>query len=285
MTATSAPARSWARVGTGTPDTRTRRALVAGLARTTSTLVGATVAILVVWTAFVSLVDVSPFVAKTPLDVWRYLFTDPTAAASRAGIGAALVVTLGDAALGFGLGLVLAAAVTVLFHFFRTAEKMLTPTISALHAIPMVTVAPILVLIFGRGPFGVAVIGAAIVFVPAMLTMLQGIRSAPRTDLDMCAAFGGSSWSAFARVALPHAVPTWFAAARVAVTSSVVGALLAEWLASGEGLGGQMLRDANEFEFARLWASVVVLTVVCVLIYQLVGLLETFVTAQMGVTR
>jgi len=65
-----------------------------------------------------------------------------------------------------------------------------------------------------------------------------------------------------------------FTAARVAVTTSVVGALLAEWLATGKGLGGQMAQDANEFEFARLWASVVVLTVVCVALYQVMSIIE-----------
>lgn len=259
--------------------------LLRGLARTLLTLVGAVAAIVVVWTLFLRLVNVSRFVAKSPLDVWNYLVTEPEAAANRAGIAGQLGRTLLDASYGFVLGLVVAAGISLLFYFSRTLETMFIPTVTGLHAIPMVTITPILVLIFGRGTLGTAVIGAAIVVVPALLTMLHGIRSTPRTDLDMITAFGGSTLAAFSKVSLPHAVPTWFTAGRVAVTTSVVGALLAEWLATGQGLGGQMLRDANEFQFARLWSSVVVLTVVCVAIYQIVSVVEAAVGSRMSASR
>ncbi|MER5837092.1 ABC transporter permease [Rhodococcus qingshengii] len=259
--------------------------IVHSLARTLATLVGAVIAILTAWTLFIRLVDVSPFVAKSPTDVWNYLITDTDAAEHRAVITSNLARTLTDASYGFVLGLFLAAGVSLLFYFSATAEAMFIPSVTALHAIPMVTIAPILVLIFGRGLVGTAVIGAAIVVVPALLTMLQGIRSTPRTDVDMVVAYGGSTLSAFWKVALPHAIPTWFAAARLAVTTSIVGALLAEWLATGQGLGGQMLRDANEFEFARLWSSVVVLTVTCIVIYQIVSVIEAAVTSRMSAPR
>jgi ABC-type nitrate/sulfonate/bicarbonate transport system permease component len=254
-------------------------------ARSALTLSGTVVAIVIVWTVFLRTVNVSPYVAKSPVDVWNYLVTAQDAAAHRSVIWSLLARTLTDASLGFALGLALAAAVSLLFYFSDSIEQMFVPTMTALHAIPMVTVAPILVLVFGRGSIGTAVIGSAIVFVPALLTMLQGIRSAPRTDLDMCRAFGGSTWTSFTRVALPHAIPTWFTAARITVTTSIVGALLAEWLASGAGLGGEMLRDSNEFQFGRLWSSVVVLTIVCVAIYQFVALVESVVRARMNSAR
>ncbi|MGW1741274.1 ABC transporter permease [Nocardia sp. NPDC001965] len=259
--------------------------LVRSAARTVATVLGAVVAIVGVWTLFLRMVPVSPFVAKSPGDVLDYLFTAPEAAANRAAIGADLLRTLADASYGYLLGLALAGAVSLLFYFSRAVETMFGPTVTAVHAIPMVTVAPILVLVFGRGALATAVIGAAVVVVPALLTMLHGIRSAPRADLDMLTAFGGTRLDVFRKIALPHAVPTWFAAARVAVTTSVVGALLAEWLATGEGLGGQMLRAANEFQFDRLWASVVVLTVVCVAVYQVVAFAEDLVTARMSEPR
>ncbi len=260
-------------------------ALSRTLVRTLATLTGAVVAIVAVWTLFIRLVDVSSFVAKSPLDVWNYLFTDAGASTHRAEIASRLVRTLTDASYGFVLGLALAASVSLLFYFSRIAESMFIPSVTVLHAIPMVTIAPILVLIFGRGAAGTAVIGAAIVFVPALLTMLQGIRSTPRADIDMVTAYGGSTLSKFWKAALPHAIPTWFTAARIAVTTSVVGALLAEWLATGLGLGGQMLKDANEFEFARLWSSVVILTITTIVSYHIVSVIESAVTAHMTAAR
>jgi ABC-type nitrate/sulfonate/bicarbonate transport system permease component len=268
-----------------TPPGNALRVVARSAVRSSLTLSGAVVAIVIVWTVFLRTVNVSPLVAKSPFDVWNYLVTAQGAAAHRSAIWSLLARTLTDAFLGFALGLTFAAAVSLLFYFSDTIEQMFAPTMTALHAIPMVTAAPILVLVFGRGSVGTAVIGSAIVFVPALLTMLQGIRSAPRTDLDMCNAFGGSTWTSFTKVALPHAIPTWFTAARITVTTSIVGALLAEWLASGAGLGGQMLRDANEFQFGRLWSSVVVLTIVCVAMYQLVALAEAVVRSRMNSAR
>ncbi|MFI7453795.1 ABC transporter permease [Nonomuraea sp. NPDC049714] len=240
-------------------------------------LVGTVAAVVVVWTVFLAVVDVSPFVAKTPTDVWTYL----TSAANRAAMWPLLGRTLADAGLGFAAGLGLSTAITVLFSFSGVAERMFLPALASLRAIPMVTVAPIVVLVFGREEAGTAAIGAAIVLVPALLTMLHGVRSAPAAGLDLCRAYGGTAWTAFTKVALPHAVPTWFTAARISVTTAIVGALLAQWLASGAGLGGQMMRDANEFQFDRLWASVVVLTVVCVAVYQVLALVETLVQSRL----
>ena len=131
-------------------------------ARSALTLSGTVVAIVVVWTLFLRTVNVSPFVAKSPLDVWTYLVTARDAAANRSVIWSLLARTLTDASLGFALGLALAAAVSLLFYFSDTIEQMFVPTMTALHAIPMVAVAPILVLVFGRGSVGTAVIGSAI---------------------------------------------------------------------------------------------------------------------------
>jgi ABC-type nitrate/sulfonate/bicarbonate transport system permease component len=277
-TAQLAPTSSMSPVASG----RVPHGVVRSAARGLLVLLATVVVIVAVWSAFLRLADVSPLVAQSPADVWAYLVTAPEAAANRASLWPLLGRTLTDAALGYGSGLALAAAVALLCHFFDAVKEMLTPSLTAMHAIPMVTVAPVLVLVFGRANVGTAVIGAAIVFVPALLTMQQGLRSAPRTRLDLCAAYGAGRWVTFTKVALPYALPAWFTAARITVTTSVVGGLLAEWLASGAGLGGQMLRDANEFQFARLWSSVVLLTVVCVAIYQLLAVVEAAVRNRTG---
>lgn len=243
------------------------------------------VAILAIWTAFIAVIDVSPFVAKTPLDIWQYLITDDAAAEHRNSILQSLTHTLGNAALSYLLGMGAAASVTLVFYFTRILEDMFLPTVTALSTIPTITFAPILVLIFGRETLGVAVIGAVVVFVPALLLMIQGIHTAPKSDVLMCRAFGGSPWAIFRKVSLPHAVPTWIMAARIAVTTSVIGALLGEWLASGEGLGGQMLSDANTFEFDRLWAAVAILTVTCIALYNIAGIAEKAVNARLSLSQ
>ncbi|BBG01061.1 MULTISPECIES: ABC transporter permease [Pseudonocardia] len=271
-----------AEFATRTPNRELLRQAGTRVASTIASAVAALALVLVAWTAFVQLVGVSDFIAKTPLDVWRYVVSGPDAPAQRAELLSRLGVTLGDAALGYVAGLGLAAAVTLLFYFSRLLERMFIPSVTALSAIPMVVVAPILVLVFGRGLTSAALIGAAVVFVPALLMMLDGIARTPRSLVDMCDAYGGSTFDRFRKFALPHALPHWFAAARIAVTQAMIGALLAEWLSTGAGLGGQMLLDANQFQFDRLWSGVALLTFTSICLYQLASVVESLVAARMA---
>ncbi|MDX6208209.1 MAG: hypothetical protein QOE24_600, partial [Frankiales bacterium] len=115
-----------------------------------------------------------------------------------------------------------------------------------------------------------------------LVIMVFGLRSAPRQAADLCRAYGASPWMTLRKVALPSALPSLFASARIAVPGALIGSLLAEWLATGKGLGAQMLSDGATFLYDDLWASVVVITVTSVLIYAAVGVLETAVLARFG---
>ncbi len=239
--------------------------------------------VVAVWTAFLRLANVNRLVGKGPMDVWTFLVSAPAAATNRASIADALMVTLRHASTGFAAGLLAAVVVAVLFVAMGTVERALMPVAMVVRSVPLVAMTPLLVLVFGRGLLGVTVIVAVVVFFPALVTVVFGLRSAPAQATDLVRAYGGGSWTVLRMVALPSALPALFAAARISVPGAIVGALLAEWLATGTGLGYQMLKDASTFAYAHLWSSVVVLTVVSVLLYYLVGAVESVVTKRFGV--
>ena len=232
------------------------------------------------WFAVVKLLNLDPLLAKTPADVWHYLMTGPTAAADRSSVFHALGQTLLDASYGFVAGLATAVAVALSFVLSRTVAGMMLPLAVLVRSVPLVAMTPVLTLIFGRGILGTMVISGIVVFFPALVTMTFGLRSASRQSADLCRAYGGGTWTVARKVMLPSALPAFFASARVAVPGAVIGAMLAEWLATGKGMGYGMLQDANAFNYVDIWASVALLTGVSVLLYNIIAIAESAVLAR-----
>ncbi|WP_205709613.1 ABC transporter permease subunit [Kineococcus siccus] len=245
--------------------------------RLVAPLVLSAVVVVALWWGFLRVYDVSPLVGKPPQQVWAYLTAGPEAAAHRAVVGGNLRRTLVDAAYGYATGLVAAIAVALAFSLRRSVERAFMPMATLLRSVPLVATTPLLILAFGRGVLATAVIGAVIVFFPALVNVVAGLRSASAQTTDAVLAFGGSRADVLLRVALPTSLPAVFASARIAVPGALIGALIAEWLATGAGLGGSILRAAGGFRYDELWASVAVLTAVSVLVYTLVGVVESLV--------
>ena len=247
--------------------------------------------VLAAWQALIMSGKISPYVAKGPLDVWRFLFvTDPDARAT-AGERRELLfdlaaVSLKDAAIGFVVGMAIAIVLAVLFTLSKTVERGVMPLALLLRSIPLVSIVPVIILLTGRGTTAsVAVIGSIVVLFPALASVLFGLSRANRESLDLVRVYGGGNLAALLKVAIPGALPSLFAAARVSVPGAVTGALLAEWLSTGKGVGGQIVKFNAAAQFDNLWASVAIITLVTLLLYNVVQLAETVVLARMGMSQ
>jgi ABC-type nitrate/sulfonate/bicarbonate transport system permease component len=226
--------------------------------------------------------QVGPRVGKSPTDVWSYLFASPTSHTARANLLDNLQITLRDAAIGFVAGIGAALIVSALFVLFSTLEQTLLPIAVLLRSVPLVAMTPIIVLVFGRGLGAVAVLAGIVVFFPALVMIMAGLREAPRQAQELVEAYGGNRWSALYMVAIPSALPSVFAAARVSVPGALIGALIGEWLGSGEGLGSSLIKAIPRYQYNELWASVAIVTIVSILLYAVVGVLENIVLARFG---
>ena len=243
------------------------------------------VVIIALWFAFLKAFNVNPLIAKSPLDVWNYLVNGASAQSSGLDSGAQSVWgglgrTLFDALLGFVAGLIAAVVVALSFVLSRTVAGMLLPLAVLVRSVPLVAMTPVLTLVFGRGIFATMVISGIVVFFPALVTMTFGLRSASRQSADLVRAYGGGTWTVARKVMLPSSLPALFASARIAVPGAVVGAMLAEWLATGQGLGYGMLQDANSFDYVDIWASAALLTAVSVVLYNVIAMAESAVLAR-----
>jgi ABC-type nitrate/sulfonate/bicarbonate transport system permease component len=266
----------------GPPPLSRRGALARRFAGWIVSFVVSTAVALGAWYLFLWAFDVDPFIGKTPVDVWDHLFTDAEAGTNRSELWSASLTTLRDAFVGLAAGTAAALVVSVAFTLSRSVEQTLMPMAMVLRSVPLVAMTPLIVLVFGRGLMGVTIIAGIVTFFPTLVNVTLALRSTPREAIDLCHAYGASASQTLRKVQLPVALPALFASLRIAAPLALIGALLAEWLATGEGLGSEMTQAISLFQNDKLWAAVFLVTTYSVVLYTLIGALERLVLARFG---
>lgn len=266
--------------------------IAARLGRAVVTIGVAVVVLVALWAALLALFDVSPFVGKSPLDVWAYLFSEVPARGIRpASLSAgqarvdslvALGTTLVNAAIGFGAGMLVATAVAIGIVAWRPFEVAFLPIAMLLRSVPLVAMAPLLLLVFGQGKVGIAVIAAIVVLFPALVNIVLGLGSATREALDVVRVNGGSALTALVAVRIPSALPQFLASARISVPGAIVGAMLAEWLVGFEGMGGVLSGYKGSGNYGGVWTVVAMSVLVSIVLYEVMTVVEAALLARWG---
>jgi len=168
----------------------------------------------------------------------------------------------------------------IVFVHSSLLERALVPYVVASQTVPIIAIAPVLVIWLGGGWLAVALISAYLTFFPVTIAGLRGLRSPDPRALELMRSYASSSRDVLWKVRLPAAAPYLFAAFKVAATASVVGAIIGE-LPSGirDGLGGAIL-NFNQFYVSgppKLWAAIIVAAIVGIGFFALVRVAETVV--------
>lgn len=183
-------------------------------------------------------------------------------------------VTLQEVVLGFLLALAVGLSFAVALHLSPTLRRAFYPLIVASQTIPIIVVAPILVVWFGYGIGPKLAIIALICFFPIAINTLDGLRSVDPDAPKMMRTLDASRRQILLRVEAPAALPYAFSGAKIAVAVAVIGAVFGEWSGSNSGLGHLMLQDNAQLETARLFAAVVVLSGMAIALFGLLALAE-----------
>jgi ABC-type nitrate/sulfonate/bicarbonate transport system permease component len=183
-------------------------------------------------------------------------------------------VTLVEVLLGLGISVVAGVALAVAMHLSRVLRDAAYPLLVASQAIPIVVLAPIFVLAFDYGIGPKLAIVALICFFPITVNVLDGLRAAPAELLKLMRSLGATRMQTLRKVELPAALPSFFTGLRVAATVSVIGAVFGEWAGADEGLGRLVLLSNNQLQTPRVYAGLVLLTLMAVALFVLVTLVE-----------
>lgn len=193
----------------------------------------------------------------------------------------AALFTLQEALVGFGLGAVLGFVLGVVFAHSGLLERGLLPYVVASQTVPLLAIAPMVVIWFGGNWLSVALIAAYLTFFPVTINTLRGLRSPEPTAVELMHSYAASSWDILWKLRVPAALPYIFTALKVSATASVVGAIIGE-LPSGiaDGLG-RVILNFNQYYATgpeKLWAAILFASLTGMVFFLIViGLEKIFV--------
>lgn len=234
------------------------------------------------WWAFIWGTGVPDLIAKTPWGVVDYLFLSRTAESAQARLLAALAETLPITFLGMIAGLAFAFALAVSSKLAPRAIEAFMPVALVTQTMPLVALTPLLVLILGRGPSLTLWVTISVTFFPAFVTLAQGIALVPRSAEELPRAYGANRWREIRMVTIPASLPYLFAATRLTVPRALLGVMIAEWLATGKGLGNLLNQSRGYLDYGMIWTVAAVSVLLSVVFYQIVVIVERRVLRRMG---
>ena len=220
------------------------------------------------WDLIADALDIKPFLIPAPSDIAQSLWEDRSLLAGDAW------VTVQEVLLGFAIALVLGFAFAVALHLSDTLRRAFYPLLVASQTIPVIAIAPILVvwLGFGLGP-KLAII-ALVCFFPITVNTLDGLRSVDPELPRMMRTLDASRSQTLRRVEVPSALPYLLSGAKIAAVVSVIGAVFGEWSGADEGLGHLILVAQGQLQTARVFAAVVVLSALAITLFGAIALVE-----------
>ena len=220
------------------------------------------------WQGLASLHSVDDLTLASPVETLRALRDDWSLLMDNAG------TTLVEVLLGLGISVVAGVAFAIGMHLSRALREAAYPLLVASQAIPIVVLAPIFVLAFDYGIGPKLAIVALICFFPLTVNVLDGLRSVDPELLKLMRSLGASRLATLRKVELPASLPYFFSGLRIAATVSVIGAVFGEWAGADKGLGRLVLLGNNQLQTPRVYAGIVILTLMAVALFALATLAE-----------
>jgi NitT/TauT family transport system permease protein len=192
------------------------------------------------------------------------------------------LVTLHEVLVGLLLGLSIAAVLGYILAKSKLLEKLLAPYIVASQSIPIVAIAPLLVIWFGPGRLSKIFISTLIVFFPVLVNTIVGLRSVPEDLRDLMKSLRATRWQVFTKLEVPAAMPVLLGGLKVGATLSVIGAVVGEFVGADEGLGFLINVGRGIYDTALVFLSVFVLIAMALTLFGIVVLLERRLTLWQG---
>ncbi len=229
-----------------------------------ATLVG----VLIAWEAAARVFRIPNFIMPTPSAIfaegweWRYRFIGHTA------------VTLYETLGGFALSIAVGVPLAVLIVYSPAMKSAVYPLIVLAQSVPKIAIAPVLLLILGFGAFPKIVVAFLVAFFPVVIDTATGLAATPPELIDLSRSYRASAFKTFVKVRLPMALPFFFAGAKVAITLSVIGAVVGEFVGSDKGLGYVILSATSYWKTELAFSAMLLLSLMAIVLFGAVSLVE-----------
>lgn len=185
-----------------------------------------------------------------------------------------ILITLYEAFAGFMIAIALSFLIAVLMDSLYGFKKTVYPLLIISQTLPIIILAPLFVIWFGYGYTPKLVIVILICFFPVTISLMQSLSSVDRELIDLLRSMGSSKYQIYKYVKLPASMTGFFSGLKIAATYSIMGATIGEWVGGKNGLGVYMIRAKQSFATDRVFAAILVITVLSILLLKLIEYIE-----------
>lgn len=211
--------------------------------------------LLTVWEGAVRILKIPLYVLPSPVQVIQTLFSELDTLTGHAG------VTVAEAVCGMVISLILALILGILMDCFPVIRQGLYPLLVVTQTVPMIVMAPILIIYLGFGMTPKILTVVLMCFFPIAVSFSDGLSQVEEDYVHLVRSYGAGRWMAYRLVKIPAAIPSLLSGLKVAATYSVSGAVVGEWIGSQSGLGYYLLRVKNGYMLDKVFACVLVIII------------------------
>ncbi len=183
------------------------------------------------------------------------------------------LTTVVETTVGFALAVVFSLITAGVMVLSPWVKRLLYPFLIISQTVPLIAVAPLLILWLGYGLLPKIMIVIIVCYFPVTISLIEGLELTDPDLINLLRSMGASRWQMFYIVRWPHALPSLFAGLKIAATYSVMGAVIAEWLGSSSGLGVYLTRSSHSFMTDRVFVAIFAITALSFLYYALISIL------------
>jgi ABC-type nitrate/sulfonate/bicarbonate transport system permease component len=224
-------------------------------------------AILVLWELSVYVTGIEKWILPAPTEIFQSLVNSSDLLVIHS------LQTLKETLLGLLLAVIVGMILATLIDVSEWFQKTLYPLLVISQTIPIIAVAPLIMIWFGFGILPKVIVVALVCFFPIAINLADGYRTVDISMIRLLETMGATKWQIFKMVKFPGAMPFFFSGLRIAGTYSVMGAVIGEWLGASQGLGILLTRSSQSFLTDRVFATIVVIVFMSLAIFAIVEVL------------
>lgn len=226
------------------------------------------VILLSIWEAVARLEVVPTYILPAPTRIVKTLVTNLPVLKEH------IIVTLMEALVGFAISIIFAMVIAIAMDSIPIVRKAVYPLIITSQTIPIITIAPLFAIWFGFGYLPKIVIVVLVCFFPITISLLEGLASIEEDLLNLIKSMGASKIQLYKMIKLPAAMPSFFSGLKISGTYSIMGAIIGEWIGGKNGLGVYMIRVKHSFATDKVFAVIIIITLLSILILKIISFIE-----------
>jgi len=227
-------------------------------------------AVLLIWQLISMSGIIPPYMLPGPLHVIKVFIADFSLLMKH------LSFTLMEAAAGLAIAVTAAFVLAVFMDSNRFIRQSITPILLLTQTMPVIAIAPLLILWMGYGLAPKITLVFLTCFFPVTIGLLGAFSSADNDALRLLQSMGAKKWQLYRFIKIPQSLPAFFSGLKIAASYSIIGAVVAEWLGGDAGLGVYMIRVRRSYSFDKMFAVIILVSVLSLLLIKLVSLLEKY---------